>query len=76
MNYRDLPDRLARIVNLAQFAERSGIPRRTLYTVMRRENSPSLKTCEKIEAKLKEVKPAMRPPAKKDPASDSTPLAA
>jgi len=61
MNYKDLPDRLARIVNLKQFADRSGIPRRTLYTVMQRENSPSLKTCEKIERKLKEVKPQMLP---------------
>lgn len=61
MNYEDLPARLSRIINLSQFAERSGIPRRTLYTVMRGTNSPNLATCEKIARKLKEIKPQSRP---------------
>lgn len=60
MNYADLPTKLARIVNLRDFAIRSGIPRRTLYTVMQLSHSPSLKTCERIARALRELKPEMR----------------
>lgn len=61
MDYRTLPDRIARIDNLKQFADRSGIPRRTLQRMMLPDYSPGLIMCGRVEQKLKEIKPKMRP---------------
>ncbi len=63
MNYADLPEKLARVVDLKAFAAKAGVSRGTLYNVMKpvTKAGPSLRTLEKIATALREHRPAMRP---------------
>ncbi len=60
MDYSTLPARLKRIANLKQFADDSGIHRRTLQRVMTGASSPNLATCQAIERALLTLKPAKK----------------
>lgn len=62
MDYDNLPERLALVANLKEFADSSGIHRRTLQRVMTRAVSPTLRTCDLIDRQLRAIKPAKRKP--------------
>lgn len=66
MDYDTLPDRLRRIANLADFAKKSGLHRKTLQRIMDGPNTPNLSTCRKVVEALAKHKPASKP---KDPPS-------
>lgn len=61
MNHSDIPGRLRRIDNLAEFSRRSGLSRRTLHSVMNPERDirkSKIETLDEIAEALARLKPA------------------
>jgi DNA-binding phage protein len=67
MDYDKLPERLARVENLKDFATKAKMHRRTLQRIINREGSPNIATLDAIAQKLKEIKPRMKKAAAQPP---------
>lgn len=57
MDYTKLPDRLAQIANLTEFAKHCDISLRQLQRIRDGVSSPSLATCQKIAASIAAYRP-------------------